>query len=113
MGNSNILTYAVVFLTVFVPYLFVQFCLENRRRQETDADSLNLPGIFKTCYGVIGMLANSLGRRLASMQPERNAKIKNQLTLGAIRMEPEYVFAAEALFGIFECGITQAIAERI
>ena len=100
MGNSNIITYVIVFLVVFVPYLFLQFFLENRSAADKNRDLSAIPGFLKVSYGLLGMLAGTLGKTLANMQPNRAKEIKKQLTIAAIPMDPEYVFAAEALFCI-------------
>ncbi|MCQ2396462.1 MAG: type II secretion system F family protein [Lentisphaeria bacterium] len=98
MEGSNIITYVIVFLVVFVPYLFLQFFLENRRASEKNKDTSAIPGFFKMSYGLLGMLSGTIGKSLAGMQPKRAKEIKRQLTIAAIPMETEYVFAAEALF---------------
>jgi len=99
-SNSNIITYVVVFLVVFLPYVFLQVCMNAKIRSAEDKDSRNLPGVFYTLYTLLGMLAGTIGNKLALLQPERAKKIQNNLIIAAIHMENSYVFAAEILFGL-------------
>lgn len=100
MNNSDLLTYIIVFLVVFVPYLFLQFCLDNKTRKRDDINMDSIPSAFRICFGLLGMLAENGGKQLAALQENRAKDIKNKLVIAAIPMEKEYVFAAEALFGI-------------
>lgn len=101
MGQlSNLAIYAIVFLVVFVPYAFLQFCLDNPRRKGEKEDLSSLPPIFRACHGLLRMLAGTAGKRLAAMQPKRAKVVGDHLIAAAIRMDKEMVFAAEALFGI-------------
>jgi pilus assembly protein TadC len=100
MNGSNILTYAIVFLVVFVPYAFLQFCLENRRRTADKQSMESWPGIYRALSGILAMLAPTAGKYLASIQPKRAENVKNKLLIAAINMDREYVFAAEALLCI-------------
>ena len=100
MDNSNLLTYIIVFLVVFVPYLFLQFCLDNKVKKDNDLNMESIPPVFRWCYGLLGMLSDVGGKQLAALQEERAKQIKNKLVIAAIPMKVEFVFAAEALFGI-------------
>ena len=100
MPNSNLLTYVIVFLVVFVPYVFLQFCLDNKRKKEEDKNMENIPPAFRWCYGILGMLSEVGGKQLAAMQEGRAKEIRNKLIIANIPMDAEYVFAAEGLFGI-------------
>ncbi len=99
MGGSNLMTYVVVFLVVFIPYAFLQACLDTRWQRSEDKDSRNLPGLFYTLYGLLGRLSQSFGRWLGDLQPNRRETYRKRLLLAAIRMEPDYVFSAEWLCG--------------
>ena len=57
MNNSDLLTYIIVFLVVFVPYLFLQFCLDNKTRKRDDVNMDSIPSAFRMCFGLLGMLA--------------------------------------------------------
>ncbi|MBP5637966.1 MAG: type II secretion system F family protein [Victivallales bacterium] len=100
MNSSNLLTYTVVFLVVFVPYAFLQFCLENRRCSNVEQNYESWPGVFRSMRWILAMLAPTAGKYLANLQPNRAKNIKNKLVIAAINMGHEYVFAAEALFAI-------------
>ncbi len=100
MPNSNLLTYIIVFLVVFVPYVFLQFCLDNKRKKAEDKNMENIPSGFRWCYGILGMLAESGGKQLAALQEGRAKDLRNKLIIANIPMDVEYVFAAEGLFAI-------------
>ncbi len=98
MNGNDIYTYLIVFLAVFLPYVAVQFAMENKQKGATDANSRNLPGLYLHSYWILAALAGGLGKSLAAMQPKRTQKIRNQLILANIRMDETYVYAAEFLF---------------
>ena len=98
--DSNLITYIIVFLVVFVPYVFLQFCLDSRRRRQDDRNMEAIPPLFRWCFGLLCMLSENGGKQLASLQPERAKTIKNKLIIASIPMGEEVVFAAETLFGI-------------
>lgn len=100
MGNSNLLIYIVVFLVVFVPYLFLQFCLDNPTRKNKDLNMESIPPAFRWCFGLLEMLSETGGKRMASLQENRAKEIANKLIIANIPMKVEHVLAAEALFGI-------------
>lgn len=100
MGESKLVIYSVVFLVVFVPYAFLQFCLENKRKKADPQALATLPGMFRSLYWVLSMISETAGKYLAALQPNRAMNIRNRLTVAAIRLDVEYVFAAEALLGI-------------
>jgi tight adherence protein C len=100
MGNSNIIIYVIVFLVVFVPYLFLQFCLTHRRKPEKERNTEGLPFFLRISHGLLGVLSGTAGKFLASVQEKRAKEIRNRLIIGAIPLETEQVLAAEALFCI-------------
>ncbi len=100
MENSSLLIYIIVFLVVFVPYLFLQFCLDNKVKRDEDRNLESIPPAFRMCFGLLGMLAENGGKQLASLQENRAKTIKNKLIVASIPMNVEYVFAAEALYCI-------------
>ena len=52
MNDSNLLTYIIVFLIVFVPYLFLQFCLDNKGKKKESQNLESIPPAFRLCYGL-------------------------------------------------------------
>ncbi|MBR0458888.1 MAG: type II secretion system F family protein [Victivallales bacterium] len=100
MNHSDLLTYVVVFLVVFVPYLFLQFCLDNQGKKKEDRSLDELPLAFRWCFGLLNQLSDVGGRQLAAFQEERAKDIRNKLVIANLPMKAEHVFAAEALFGI-------------
>ena len=100
MGDSNLVVYIVVFLVVFVPYLFLQFCLDNPSRKDKDLNMESIPLAFRWCFGFLEMLSEVGGRQMAAWQENRAKEIRNKLIIANIPMKAEHVFAAEALFGI-------------
>ena len=101
MGNSHIAIYVIVFLAVFVPYAFLQMCLGTRKSKPEDFDSWNLPPLFKHFYWLTSMLADSVGVKMAELQPVRTAKIRTQLVQASIKLPAEHVYALEAFMAIF------------
>lgn len=108
MGNSNIVIYVIVFLAVFAPYAFLQMCLGTRKPTPDDIDSWNLPPLFRKFYWLTSMLADSVGVKMAELQPARTAKMRIALAQAAIKLPPEHVYALETFMGIF-CAIIPAI----
>ncbi len=101
MQENPVLTYIVVFLVVFVPYLFLQFFMGKRRRLPDDLDKWNLPPLFRRCFRLTDMFADTLGRQMEALQVERTIKIKNHLVVANIKMGPQHVYALEIFMGIF------------
>ena len=98
--DNNLVTYIVVFLVVFVPYLFLQYCLDNKKRKDEERNMEAIPPLFRWCFGFLGMFSEVGGKQLAVLQEERAKNLRNKLIIANIPMGVEYVFAAEMLFGI-------------
>ncbi|MBP5672755.1 MAG: type II secretion system F family protein [Victivallales bacterium] len=101
MEHSNIVMYVIVFLAVFAPYAFLQMCLGTRKSKPDDFDNWNLPPLFKHTYWLTSMLADSVGAKLAELQPARTANMRVQLVQAGIKLPAEHVYALEAFMGIF------------
>lgn len=101
MGNSNIAIYVIVFLAVFAPYAFLQLCLGARKPTPDDIDSWNLPPLFRKFYWLTSMLADSVGVKMAELQPARTAKMRTALVQASMKLPAEHVYALEVFLGIF------------
>ena len=101
MGNSNIAIYVIVFLAVFAPYAFLQMCLGARKPTPDDIDSWNLPPLFRKFYWLTSMLADSVGVKMAELQPARTAKMRTALVQASMKLPAEHVYALEVFLGIF------------
>jgi len=101
MGNSNIAIYVIVFLAVFAPYAFLQMCLGAKKPTPDDIDSWNLPPMFRHLYWLSSMLADTVGVKLAELQPARTAKMRVALLQAGMKLPAEHVYALEAFMGIF------------
>ena len=101
MGTSNIASYVIVFLAVFAPYAFLQLCLGARKPTPDDIDSWNLPPLFRKFYWLTSMLADSVGVKMAELQPARTAKMRTALVQASMKLPAEHVYALEVFLGIF------------
>ncbi|MBQ9444951.1 MAG: type II secretion system F family protein [Victivallales bacterium] len=101
MGTSNIAIYVIVFLAVFAPYAFLQLCLGARKPTPDDIDSWNLPPLFRKFYWLTSMLADSVGVKMAELQPARTAKMRTALVQASMKLPAEHVYALEVFLGIF------------
>ena len=101
MGTSNIAIYVIVFLAVFAPYAFLQLCLGARKPTPDDIDSWNLPPLFRKFYWLTSMLADSVGAKMAELQPVRTAKMRTALVQASMKLPAEHVYALEVFLGIF------------
>ena len=101
MGTSNIAIYVIVFLAVFAPYAFLQLCLGARKPTPDDIDSWNLPPLFRKFYWLTSMLADSVGVKMAELQPTRTAKMRTALVQASMKLPAEHVYALEVFLGIF------------
>ena len=101
MGTSHIAIYVIVFLAVFAPYAFLQLCLGARKPTPDDIDSWNLPPLFRKFYWLTSMLADSVGVKMAELQPSRTAKMRTALVQANMKLPAEHVYALEVFMGIF------------
>ncbi|MBO7532750.1 MAG: type II secretion system F family protein [Victivallales bacterium] len=101
MGTSNIAIYVIVFLAVFAPYAFLQLCLGARKPTPDDIDSWNLPPLFRKFYWLTSMLTDSVGAKMAELQPVRTAKMRTALVQASMKLPAEHVYALEVFLGIF------------
>lgn len=100
MERNHVITYLVVFLTVFVPFLVLRLFLSAQISLPSDLQSRNLPFLFQKLYWFFALFSTTWGKQQAKLQPHRREKLKNYLLTANIKMEPEMVFAAEILLGL-------------
>ena len=105
MSDNNILMYVIVFLVVFVPYLFLAFFFNKPQRREMDFSSRNIPAFYKLTWNLLAYFTESIGELSESLQPKRKEKFRNALIVANIKMDTNYIFAAEIL-----CCLIVAIA---
>lgn len=98
--DNNFLIYAVVFLLVFGPYLFLSFFLNKPKMQFRNLESRNLPPFFQRLWGILSCFTETLGKLSKKLQPRRAEKLRNKLLVANIKMDVEYIFAAEILTGM-------------
>lgn len=97
---NALLVYVVVFTVVFLPYVFISSFIHMPKVDAMAGDDRNLPPLFRRTWRLLSMFVESLGARLADMQPGRYVKIRDALLVGNIRMPPEYVLVAEVVLGL-------------
>ena len=107
---NTILVYAVVFTVVFVPYVFLATFLRLPKEDPLSVADRNLPPVFRRLWRVISMFVESLGVRLAALQPKRSVKLRKAMQVGNIKMTPEHVFSAEVALGLALLSITCLLA---
>lgn len=101
MENNSFITYLLVFLAVFAPYVFLQLALGPRRSKPEDFEAWNLPPFFKKLYWLSSLFADNMGQKLAQLQVSRTISMRKQLSQAAIKLSPEHVYALEMFFAIF------------
>lgn len=98
-NSHSILVYLSVFTVVFLPYVFMAFFL-NRPKAAPDRTGRNLPPLFGFMWGILACFSESVGMFAASLFPKRKRSIEKALIAANIRMDADYVFAAELLMCI-------------
>ena len=99
-GNVQMAICVGVFLVVFVPYVFASYFMSKPKTDATDLRSRNLPALFRLTWGMLSLFSESAGELIGSRMTARKMRLAKALTAADMRMSPDYVFAAEWLFGI-------------
>ena len=97
MAQNHFLMYFVVFAVVFVPYLFLAFFINKPARLFTDLKARNIPPFYRMMWGLISCFTESVGDFAEELQPVRRRKFQNALIVANIKMDTNYIFAAEIL----------------
>lgn len=97
MDQNNFLMYFIVFVVVFVPYLFLAFFINKPVRQTSDLAARNIPPFYRMLWGLISCFTESVGNFAEEFQPVRKEKFQNALIVANIKMDTNYIFAAEIL----------------
>lgn len=95
--QNNLLMYFVVFAVVFVPYLFLAFFINQPTKRTTDFKTRNIPPYYRIMWGILSYFTESIGDFAESLQPARQQKFQNALIVANIKMDTNYIFAAEIL----------------
>ena len=101
MIDNNILMYAIVFLVVFVPYLFLSFFMNKPTQMKVDLAGRNIPSFYKATWNLLAYFTESIGELSEGLQPERKEKLKNALIVANIKMDTNLIFAAEIVLCLF------------
>ena len=100
-SSHGFLVYIGVFMVVFLPYVFIAFFL-NRPKTVFDLEGRNLPPIFRRLWPLVSCFSESIGAFAGIRFPKRKKKLERALVAADIRMDADYVFAAELLLCV--CG---------
>ena len=92
---DNVCVCGIVFVSVFLPYVFLSTFMRTPKPDESDLDSRNLPSLYRAIWRPLQLFVESLGRPLAGLQPGRATKISNDLMVAGIRMSAEHVLSLE------------------
>ncbi len=95
--ESNILMYLIVFGVVFIPYLFLAFFINKPKKGSYDFTGRNIPGFYKLTWGLLACFAESVGNMMEDFQPKKKEKLENALIAANIKMDTNFIFAAEVL----------------
>lgn len=96
-GMHNLLVYISVFMVVFLPYVFVSFFLNKPKVAIGDLDSRNIPPLFRRLWGILSCFSETAGALVGVRMPKRTKKLSQALVAANIRMETDYIYAAEML----------------
>ena len=96
-GMHNFLVYISVFMVVFLPYVFVSFFLNKPKVATDDLDSRNVPPLFRRLWGILSCFSEAAGALIGARLPKRTRKLARALVAANIRMETDYIYAAEML----------------
>lgn len=97
MFDNNVFMYVIVFLVVFIPYLFLAFFLDKPSLHKIDLSSRNIPSFYRITWNLLSYFTESIGEMSAEMQIKRKERLHNALILANIKMDTNYIFAAEIL----------------
>lgn len=95
--ENNMLMYLIVFGVVFIPYLFLAFFINKPGKGAYDFSGRNIPGFYKFTWGLLAYFAESVGNMMGDFQPKKKEKLENALIAANIKMDTNFIFAAQIL----------------
>ncbi len=98
---DNFITYLIVFLVVFVPYVFFQTFMDIKGKNFNKSNTRNLPRFYDLTYSALSPFINTLGVFLQNLFPNTVDVIKNKLLIADIKMDVRYVLVAQVLLSLF------------
>lgn len=98
---DNFITYLIVFLVVFVPYVFFQTFMDIKGKNFNKSNTRNLPRFYDLTYSALSPFINTLGVFLQNLFPNTVDVIKNKLLIADIKMDVRYVLVAQVLSSLF------------
>ena len=98
---DNFITYLIVFLVVFVPYVFFQTFMDIKGKNFNKSNTRNLPRFYDLTYSTLSPFINTLGVFLQNLFPNTVDVIKNKLLIADIKMDVRYVLVAQVLLSLF------------
>lgn len=94
MDENAILTYILVFLAVFVPYIAVSL-LVNSPRPSADASKMSLPPFFRLAWRHISSVASALGGGLRARRPAAYARLDRLALISGYSLTAELIYAGQ------------------
>ena len=95
MADVPFLTYPLVFLMVFVPYLVVAAVVDTPKPQ-SDAGRKSLPPVYRIFYRYIVALSQTVGSSLANAAPRAARRYRDVILMSGFNITAEIIFAAQA-----------------
>lgn len=94
MLDVPFLTYLIVFLMVFVPYLVVAAVVDTPK-PVSDAGRKALPSVYRLFYRYIVALSQTAGSALASASPRTAKRYENVILMSGFNLNAAMIYAAQ------------------
>lgn len=98
LSQNNIMMYLIAFCVVFVPYLFLSFFMNTHKKGSYDFKGRNIPVFYRIVWSLLVYFSESVGTMMEDLQPKRKEKLQMALIAANIKMDTNFIFAAEVLF---------------
>ncbi|MBQ4481293.1 MAG: type II secretion system F family protein [Victivallales bacterium] len=90
----------IAFLVVFVGYSVSAAWVNRPRNLKDGSEAAELPRGLQLVWAPANILAEAMGALNDSLMPARRAKVQNKLVVAGLHCPPNFIFGAEAAYGI-------------
>ena len=97
MAGNNFITYAAVFLVVFVPYLIVQTFIGDGKKHSRPAAPVGIPRLYRMLYPLLAAFSANAGDIMKTLRPAFCKKLAEKLKIANIRIDVSYVVSAQII----------------
>lgn len=92
--DSPVLTCAMTFLAVLVPYLVVSFCMRSPK-PDGESSSRSLPLLFRVAWGYISAISASIGPSFEANNPTKARKYRKIVLMSGYHLSAADLYAGQ------------------